>query len=154
MASIWRTLVDKFADWVQQNLVEVQKTLFIWPFFAGLLLIAIAYLCNILIVTDANNKGREVGYFAALNWTFTSCVIVPIAFETSALILRNARAALREASESGLFITANGEPAPVTAGEQIWREVVVETTSWLVIFLIFGEFVFIALWWICPGAGC
>jgi hypothetical protein len=86
MASIWRTLVDKFADWVQQNLVEGQKTLFIWPFFAGLLLIAIAYLCNILIVTDANNKGREVGYFAALNWTFTSCVIVPIAFETSALI--------------------------------------------------------------------
>ena len=37
-------------------------------------------------------------------------------------------------------------------GDQIWKDVGSETTSWLLIFFIFGEICFIALWWDMSGS--
>jgi hypothetical protein len=152
MASIWRKLVERSADWVQKNLVHQQKTLFIWPVFAGLAMVLIAYFCGVLMISDNKLDGREVGYFWALNWTLTSIGIAPIAFSISLLILRNARAVIHGAAVGGLLITADGKSVDPAVGDQIWKDVVSETTSWILIFLIFGEICFIALWWDMSGS--
>jgi hypothetical protein len=98
MGALWRASVERFANWIQRAIIDRQSTLFIGPLLVGLLLIVVAYFIGIATVTDPGrtpaDKAREVGYFAALNWSFTSCVVLPIAAELAGMIIRRARDSL------------------------------------------------------------
>jgi hypothetical protein len=151
MGAIWRVSVERFANWIQRAIIDRQSALFIGPLLVGLLLIVIAYFLGIATVTDQLKK-REVGYFSALNWSFTFCVVLPISAEIAAMIVRRARDSLREATEAGLLITSHGEPVSPEVADRIWTDLVVQTAALSMVYLIFGEIVFISLWWDMSGS--
>ncbi len=151
MGAIWRASVERFANWIQRAIIDRQSAIFIGPLLVGLLLIVVAYFLGIATVTD-QAKQREVGYFAALNWSFTFCVVLPIAAEIAAMIIRCARDSLREAAEAGLLITPQGEPVSPEVADRIWTDLVMQAAALSMVYLIFGEVVFISLWWDMSGS--
>jgi hypothetical protein len=156
MGAIWRASVERFANWIQRAIIDLQSTLFVGPLLVGLLLIVVSYFLGIATVTDNGRPGagkaREVGYFAALNWSFTFCVVLPIAAEIAAMIIRRARDSLRGATADGLLITSQGEPVSPEVADRIWTDLVVQTAALSMVYLIFGEIVFTSLWWDMSGS--
>lgn len=59
---------------------------------------------------------------------------------------------MREAAEAGLLITPQGEPVPLDVADRIWTDLVVQAAGLSLVYLIFGEVVFIALWWGMSGS--